>query len=545
MSEMYETLCSYENLELAFSRARKGKTKKSYVIEFESNLKENLLTLRNELLMQTYRPKPLTTFILCEPKTRKISRSDFRDRVIHHALCNVIEPLFEKSFIFDSYANRIRKGTLKAIQRFDYFKRKVTKNFSRNGFVLKADIKHYFETVDQKILLSLVKRKIPDDRVLWLIERILANYSTEKEGKGMPLGNLTSQFFANVYLNELDQFVKHKLRADYYVRYVDDFVILHHSPSQLQFYKKKIDAFLKNALHLELHPDKSKILCLTHGTDFLGLRIFPFHKRIKQRNMRKFQKKFNDLRKEYRKNKIEREKVIEIFEGWLAYISHANTYKYQRHLLKMFNSDFPLEKAVLQPASEKYKNLSKKIEEVGVPYSTQKTLQLFKSNINLKDIAKKRNIKEATVWEHLAQLIEHNQLSLWKVLPKEQIEEILPKIYHEQDTLRVIKDRISDNSVTFNEIHCVFAYFKNKKRKKSLLQHIRWYKKVHCFRKCYFNEKQRKECSKKFDVIASKNLILELNREKFLTLFNFHLNICVLSMKKKLEYISWRKFIAS
>ena len=102
MSEMYETLCSYENLELAFSRARKGKTKKSYVIEFESNLKENLLTLRNELLMQTYRPKPLTTFILCEPKTRKISRSDFRDRVIHHALCNVIEPLFEKSFIFDS-----------------------------------------------------------------------------------------------------------------------------------------------------------------------------------------------------------------------------------------------------------------------------------------------------------------------------------------------------------------------------------------------------------------------------------------------------------
>mgnify|MGYP001614852665 FL=1 len=158
-NNLYQKLCSYENLELAFFKARLGKTSKLYVLEFESNLYQNLWQLRYELLLQVYKPRPLETFILRDPKTRRISKSDFRDRIVHHALCNIIEPFFEKSFIYDSYANRLGKGTLKAIERFDYYKRKVSKNNIRTCFVLKADIKHYFETVDHDILLSIIQKK--------------------------------------------------------------------------------------------------------------------------------------------------------------------------------------------------------------------------------------------------------------------------------------------------------------------------------------------------------------------------------------------------
>ena len=148
---LYERLCSYENLDLAFRKARKRKTLKHYVIEFELNLKENLENLRTELLFHSYTPKPLETFIIRDLKTRKISKSDFKDRVVHHALCNIIEPIFQKLFIYDSFANQIGKGTLKALERFDYFKRKVSKNNTREIFILKADVRHYFDEVDHNV----------------------------------------------------------------------------------------------------------------------------------------------------------------------------------------------------------------------------------------------------------------------------------------------------------------------------------------------------------------------------------------------------------
>ncbi len=164
----------------------------------------------------------MVNFIIHDPKTRKISKSDFRDRVVHHALCNIIEPIFEKSFIYDSYANRLNKGALKALNRFDYFKKKVGKNNTRRCFILKADIKKYFENIDHNVLVNILKKKIIDNKVLWLIKKILDNCVRGGEDffsgkKGMPLGNLTSQFFANVYLNELDWFVKRKLKAKYFV----------------------------------------------------------------------------------------------------------------------------------------------------------------------------------------------------------------------------------------------------------------------------------------------------------------------------------------
>jgi len=286
---LFNQFCSYGNLFLAYKKARKHKTTKCYVVEFEKNLKDNLLLLRIELLLRSYRPIPLTNFIVRDPKTRKISKSDFRDRIVHHALCNITEPIFDKIFIYDSYANRKGKGTLKALQRFDYFKRKVSRNNTVVCYVLKADIKKYFENVDQQVLIGIIKNRIKDKNIIWLIKLILANYNKETQ-RGMPLGNLTSQFFANVYLNELDYFVKHNLKVKYYIRYVDDFVILNNDKEKLVEYKKQIDKFLNENLKICLHPEKSKILSLNEGIGFLGFRVFYYHKLLKKSNIKKMKK---------------------------------------------------------------------------------------------------------------------------------------------------------------------------------------------------------------------------------------------------------------
>ena len=173
--KLYSKVCDFDNLHLAFTKAKKGKTLRPEVIKFENNLKRELQQLNYELKTQTYNPRPLANFIIRDPKTRKISKSNFRDRVVHHALCNIITPILEKRFIFDSYANQIGKGTLKAIERFDYFKGKVTKNNTKTAFVFKADIKKYFETINHNILISMIKKKIKDNKIIWLIKIILNN----------------------------------------------------------------------------------------------------------------------------------------------------------------------------------------------------------------------------------------------------------------------------------------------------------------------------------------------------------------------------------
>ena len=183
-SELYPDIYSLKNLFLAWKNARKGKTKRRYVKRFQLNLQKNLMKLQEELISQTYIPNKLRTFILRDPKTRKISKSAFRDRVVHHALCNIIVPILEKTFIYDSHANQIGKGTLKAIERFDYFKRRVSKNNTQQCSVLKADIKHYFEEMDHDVLIEIIERKIQDEKVIWLIRQILKNISHSFGGGG-------------------------------------------------------------------------------------------------------------------------------------------------------------------------------------------------------------------------------------------------------------------------------------------------------------------------------------------------------------------------
>jgi len=338
---LWQELCSYGNLFLAYKKARKHKTLRHYVIEFEEDLKENLLLLQSELLLHCYKPKPLVNFIVRDPKTRKISKSDFRDRVVHHALCNIIEPIFEKTFIYDSYANRKDKGTLKALQRFDYFKRKVSRNNTLKRYILKADIKKYFENIDHKILMGAIKKRIKDQRILWLIKQILANHILPKEGKkGMPLGNLTSQFFANVYLNELDYFVKHKLKVNYYIRYVDDFVILGNNKWNLEACKSEINNFLKASLKIELHPDKSKISLVMQGTTFLGFKIFYYHKLLKKSNIRKFRINLSQLCAKYYSKLVSYDAIYDFIEGWLSYSRWASTFIMRKNILSIFRGQF-------------------------------------------------------------------------------------------------------------------------------------------------------------------------------------------------------------
>ncbi len=353
--DLYTQLCSYDNLELAWLRARKGKTLKEYVIKFESNLDWNLKQLKHELETFTYSPAPLTTFIVKDPKTRKISASHFRDRVIHHAICNIIAPIFEKDFIYDSFANQKYKGTHMAIKRLEKFIRKVSygssslqwggqlKLFSASsssGYAFKADVRHYFETVDHQILLQIVERKIKDINVIWLIKSILENHKGQSIGKGMPLGNLTSQFFANVYLNELDHFVKHELKAKYYIRYVDDFVIPHKDKKVLEKWKGEIDAFLKINLKLELHPEKSRILPLDSGITMLGFRVFFHHKLLKKSNSRRIWQRIERFKRKCDKGEMTVAEATRSLEGWLAYASFANTHNLRKRVVAQFNDLF-------------------------------------------------------------------------------------------------------------------------------------------------------------------------------------------------------------
>lgn len=356
-TKLYQAVCSEENIELAWEKARKRKTLKKYVIEFEKNLKNNLAILRTELLLHAYRPKPLDTFILRDPKTRKISVSDFRDRIVHHAICNIIEPIFEKKFIYDSYANRKGKGTLAALNRLKVFMRKVTKNGTMvnkynnkdiKGFFLKGDIKHYFDTISHEKLLEIISRTIKDKELIFLIKSILKNHNSDIEGRGMPLGNLTSQFLANVYLNELDQFVKHELKVKYYIRYVDDFVILHNNKYQLEHYKTKISNFLEQNLLIKLSIEKSKIMPISRGIAFLGFRNFYYHRLLKQRNIRKFYRKLREFKAEYNSGAIDYDIVYESLQGWTAFAKKANSYKLRMRISDINDKYFPGEISTIE-----------------------------------------------------------------------------------------------------------------------------------------------------------------------------------------------------
>jgi retron-type reverse transcriptase len=318
---MYEQICSFENLYLAYHKARAGKRSKPSVATFEYNQEEELLRLRDELCAETWQPGAYSTFYIHDPKKRLIAAAPFRDRVVHHALCNLIEPIWEKLFIAESYANRIGKGTHRAIVQASRYAR-------RYRYVLQCDVQQFFPTLDHALLLAELRRYIPDTATLRLCEKILRN--AENEACGLPIGNLTSQFWANVYLNPFDHFVKRELRCPAYLRYVDDFLLFANDKPTLHAWK---EAILQRMARLKLTLHEPQVYPVTNGIPFLGFRIYPTHRRLKRRKGIAFQRRFGWLYKRWRRGEIPRQKLDDTARSWAAHAQWGDTYGLRRAVL--------------------------------------------------------------------------------------------------------------------------------------------------------------------------------------------------------------------
>lgn len=331
---MYQHLISWPNLLEAFRKASRGKRGEPAVAAFEHRLEDHLDDLHRRLRERTYRPAGYHSFFVHEPKRRLISAAAFADRVVHHALCNVLEPVFERSFVADSYANRRGKGTHRALDRCQQLAR-------RHPWVLQVDVRQFFPSIDHQILRARLARKIADPDVLWLIDEVLASGAGVLEQaydmvyfpgddlfaalrpRGLPIGNLTSQFWANVYLDPLDHRIKSQLRCPGYVRYVDDLLLFGDDKRQLWRWKKAvIDG--TDQLRLTLHPG-SHPRPVAEGIPFLGFVVFPRCRRVKRRKVVHFRRRLRDLLGAYQAGELEAEALAASVQGWLAHIRHGKT----------------------------------------------------------------------------------------------------------------------------------------------------------------------------------------------------------------------------
>lgn len=321
LAHTYENIVSVENLLEAWREFSRGKRKRKDVQEFESRLMDNILTLHRELSMKRYQHSSYQAFNISDPKPRNIHKATVRDRLVHHALYRILYPFFDRTFIADSYSCREGKGTHKAIERFRTFARKVGRNSTRTCWVLKCDIRKFFASIDQAVLSTILRKYIPDEDILWILGEIIGSFHSTRPGVGLPLGNLTSQLLVNVYMNEFDQFVKHKLKAKYYIRYADDFVVLSRNREWLEDILLQMKAFLLWELKLHMHPDKVFIKTLAAGVDFLGWVHFPDHRVLRTVTKRRV---FRNI--------LEKECKPETVESYLGLMKHGNGYKLRKRI---------------------------------------------------------------------------------------------------------------------------------------------------------------------------------------------------------------------
>ncbi len=320
--DIFEKVISLENLFTAWNEFKRGKEKKLDVQKFALNLEDNIFELHKKLRAGTYQHSNYTSFYICDPKLRYINKATVCDRVVHHAVMRVIESMFDKTFIFDSYSSRKGKGTHRAVGKFRKLAWQLSHNDTKVVWVLKCDIKKFFDSVDHRILLALIKKKIDSTKAMDLIEDIICSFQKTKS-KGIPLGNVTSQLFSNIYLNELDQFVKHELKAEYYIRYADDFVILSRDKKYLQDILVHIDKFLSARLKLKLHERKISIRRWSAGTDFLGYVIFPHHTILRTKTKKRIFKKVTRKHKELQCGEIGKENFEQTLQSYFGVLSHC------------------------------------------------------------------------------------------------------------------------------------------------------------------------------------------------------------------------------
>jgi retron-type reverse transcriptase len=331
---MLNEIASWENLLLAFRRASRGKRGRPEVAAFEYRLEDNLVMLGRELRERRYQPENYSSFYIHDPKRRLISAAPFRDRVVHHALCNLIEPIFERGFVTDSYANRVGKGTHRALDRAQQYARQYR-------YCLQVDVRQFFPSIDHAILRAILERKLQDSGVLWLIDRILASgvgvlaeeyrmvyFSGDdlfaiNRPRGLPIGNLTSQFWGNVYLDPLDHFIKRELRCPGYVRYVDDVLLFDDSKTRLRHWQPELEqrlTTLRLTVHCGAHPRP-----VEEGIPFLGFIVFPHRRRLKRRKGVQFQRKLRSLIKAWEAGMMSTDTLAAGISGWVNHVRYGNT----------------------------------------------------------------------------------------------------------------------------------------------------------------------------------------------------------------------------
>jgi retron-type reverse transcriptase len=315
----FEEVVSVENLCEAWQEFIRGKRKKKDVQEFMLHLSDEIANLHQNLMNGDYKHGDYLHFRINDPKPRDIHKAMVRDRLLHHAIHRKFYPFFAKLFISDSFSCQTGKGLHRALERFGRLARKTSQNNSRTCWILKCDIRKFFASIDHCILVDILRGRVANQRLLDLLEHIIKSFEA-RSGKGIPLGNLTSQLFANIYLNEFDQFVKHDIRMKYYIRYADDFVFMSHDRSKLLSCLPKIAAFLSGSLALNLHPKKVFIKTLASGVDFLGWIHFPYHRTPRTKTK---------IRMNTRLDRCQDRQIVESYLGMLSY---GNAYKLSRDL---------------------------------------------------------------------------------------------------------------------------------------------------------------------------------------------------------------------
>jgi len=357
---MYDKICTFENLLRSYKLARKSNRYKKRICQFDFFLESNLLKIQKELISETFVTRPYNHFIVTDPKTRQIAAPEFRDRVVQHALVDTIEPLFESSFIYDSYACRRNKGTTFALKRIQKFLKAGRSYYGKDEeiYFLKCDIRKFFPSISWDVLLEIVRKKISCPKTLRLIEKIVTTHQVYrklivnpkvqmslfdnpdtleevisiKKRTGLPIGNLTSQLFANVYLGELDNFVKHNLKERWYDRYMDDFLIISNDKKHLLLVKDEINTFLNEKLKLTLHPRKSFVQNTKNGVTFVGYRIFYDHILIRGSTLIHFRKKHKKRLKQLKKGKITKEDLRQSELSFKGHMKHADTWNLEKML---------------------------------------------------------------------------------------------------------------------------------------------------------------------------------------------------------------------
>ena len=357
--DLFDGIASFPSLHAAALRAAKGKRGKPAAAAFLANLETEVLRLERELRSGRYRPGRYRTIDVREPKPRVVSAAPFRDRVVHHALCAVCEPLFDRGFIHDSYANRSGKGTHRAVARYEAWR-------NRWRFVLRCDIYRYFPAIDHEILKRDLRRRIACPRTLALADRIIDGsnpqepvnvyypgddlFTPYQRRRGLPIGNLTSQFFANLYLDGLDHFCKELLRARGYLRYVDDFALFHDDLERLEEWRRRIDRYLQGR-RLLLHPRKTRITTTREPATFLGFVLLPGGcRRLPEESVRRFRNRLRGLRDRWREGSVDRGEVQRRVQGWLAHAEHADSWRLRQAIFRGGWYD-PVREGMVDPRS--------------------------------------------------------------------------------------------------------------------------------------------------------------------------------------------------